>query len=117
MGHFRRQNDARNRAQETTIVENGFWVILVVLGAQFWPLFVNILCLEKIVNEKGEHVFSVDSCTFSKDFQGPQGTENRKFGQKMTSWDMQFFGRRVGSHFCHFWATCLSMLGPKNIQN
>ncbi len=49
--------------------------MLVVFGAQVWELFDNIMYLEKIVNGKGDHVFSVDSCTFSKDFQGPQGTK------------------------------------------
>ena len=53
--------------KETLIFEDGFGDILVVLGAQFRPLFDNIWCLEEIVNEKGEHVFSVDSRTFSKD--------------------------------------------------
>ena len=84
---------------KTTIFEDGFRDILVVLGAQFRRLFDNIWCLEEIVNEKGEHVFSVDSCTCSIDFQGVQGTENRKLDQTLTSWDMQFFGRRFGSQF------------------
>ena len=55
------------------IFEDGFGEMLVVLGAQFRPLFDNIWCLEEIVNEKGEHVFSVDSCAFPKDFQGTHG--------------------------------------------
>ena len=70
---------------KTRFVDDVFWGMLVVFWAQFWPLFVNILCPEKIVNEKREHVFSVDSCTFSKDFQVPQGTEMTDFGKNMTS--------------------------------
>ena len=35
----------------------------------------------------------------SKDCQGPQGEETFDFMQKMTSWDMQFFGCRFGLHF------------------
>ena len=80
--------------------------------AVFW----HFLCLETIVNEKGEHVFFVDSCVFSKDFQGPQGTENRNFDQKLTSWDMRFFGRHFGSQFCHFWVTFWRTLTPQNEQ-
>ena len=78
------------------IFEDRFWDILVVLGAQFWVFFGNIWCLEKIVNEKGEHVFSVDSCTFSKDFQGPQGTEIHNFAQELTPWDMPTARQRFG---------------------
>ena len=59
--------------------EDGLWYMLVVFGAQVWPLFVNCWCLETIVNEKDEHVSFVDSCTFSHDFQGPQGTEYETF--------------------------------------
>ena len=83
--HFRRKNDARNGAKKTTNFEDGFRDILVVLGAQFRRLFDNIWCLEEIVNEKGEHVFSTNSCTFSKDLQVPQGTEMKDFGENMTS--------------------------------
>ena len=39
--------------------------------------FVNILCQEAIVDEKGEHVFFAYPCMVLKDFQDPQGTENR----------------------------------------
>ena len=67
------------------IFEDGIGGILDVLGAQFRQLFDNIWCLEEIVNEKGEHVFSVESCMFSKDFQVPHGTETKGFGEKMTS--------------------------------
>ena len=67
------------------IFDDGFGGIFDVLGAQFRQLFDNIWCLEEIVNEKGEHVFSVDSCTFSKDFQVPQGTEIEDFCENTTS--------------------------------
>ena len=116
LGHFWRQNGSRNRAKKTMISGNVFLRLLVVLGTHFCHLFVNILCPEAIVDEKGEHVFSVESCTFSKDLQGPQGTENRKINQKLTSWDMPFFGRRFGTHFCHFWVTFWSTLAPRNGQ-
>ena len=34
---------------------------------------------EAIVNEKGKHVFFVNRCTFSDDFQGLHGTDNDTF--------------------------------------
>ena len=67
------------------IFEDGFCHMLVVLGGHFLQLFGNMLCLEKIVNESCEHVFSVDSCTFSKDFQGPQGSEHDAVRAKVKS--------------------------------
>ena len=88
------------------------------LATFWWPwvysvhfcVFCVFLCLEAIVNQKGEHVFFVDSCMFSKDFQGPQGTENQQFDQQLTSWDMPFFGRRVGSRFGTLWVPKINKL-------
>ena len=50
--------------------------MLVVLGVFAGRMLVTFWCPEAIHNEKGEHVTFDDSCTFSHDFQGPQGTEN-----------------------------------------
>ena len=48
-------------------------------GCFFGRLLVTFWCPEAIHNEKGEHVTFDDSCTFSHDFQRPQGTENDTF--------------------------------------
>ena len=49
-------------------------------GDSYFDVFCYILCLETMVNEKGEAVFSVDSCLLAKDLQGPQGTTTHKVG-------------------------------------
>ena len=88
--------------------------MLVVLGVRFWQLFANIWCREAIVNEKGEPVFFVDSCVVSDDFEGPQGTENYKCDQHLTSWDMPFFRHRFGGTILSFLGGMLEHFGtPK----
>ena len=67
LGYFRRKNDSRNRVKKTMIFNGDAFDILVVLGSHFWSFLVHMWCPEAIVDEKGEHVFFVDSCMFSKD--------------------------------------------------
>ena len=73
-----------------------------VLGCVFGCIYGHIWCREAIDYGKCEYVSFVDSSVFSKDFQGPQGTENRKLDENLTSWDMSFFGQRFGSPIFEF---------------
>ena len=48
-------------------------------------------------------MFVDDSCTFSHDFQGPQGTQNTWFGEHLGSESMPFFGHRFGVIKLRLW--------------
>ena len=85
LGRFRLPNDTRISVKKGKIFEDVLCDILVVVGYLFGRLLDNVWCQEAIGHEKGEHVTFDDSCTFSHDFQGPQGIENGNFGVHVMS--------------------------------
>ena len=58
---------------KTAIIEQFFLEFWVVLGTHVCQFFVNLLCHEAIVDEKGEHVFFVDSWYVFEGFSGFTG--------------------------------------------
>ena len=77
--------------------EHGFCDILIVPGCLFVHHLVYFWCQDMIISKKNEHVIFDKSSTFSHDFQGPPGTENRQFGGILPSQDMPFSEQRFWS--------------------